>query len=74
MARSRALLQRHEEMISAISRLVGAGFRKISAAEDEIDRRVSRFSGQSLTLLIASLGLVLVCLAMRSERPQRRQR
>jgi signal transduction histidine kinase len=59
--RYRELFRCQDEVISAISRLVGAGFQKITQAEDEIDRRVNRFNGQSITLLFASLGLALVC-------------
>jgi len=53
--------QRHEAVIAGISTLIAAGYRNISTAESEIDRRVSLFNGQSIVLLIASLGLALVC-------------
>ncbi|HVW83933.1 MAG TPA: sensor histidine kinase [Bryobacteraceae bacterium] len=58
---SRDLFRRHEQVFNALSKLVGEGFRKVSAAEREIDRRAGRFNHESLTLLCASLGLALVC-------------
>jgi signal transduction histidine kinase len=58
---SRDLFRRHEQVIFIISQLVGQGFQRVAAAEQEIDRRATRFNRQSLTLLFASLGLALVC-------------
>ncbi|MGD1069174.1 MAG: sensor histidine kinase [Bryobacteraceae bacterium] len=58
---SRDLFRRHEQVIFIISQLVGQGFQRVAAAEREIDIRATRFNGQSLVLLCASLVLALVC-------------
>ncbi len=58
---SRDLFRRHEEVVFTMSRLVGEGFRRITQAEQEIERRANRFTRESVSLLIASLVLALVC-------------
>jgi signal transduction histidine kinase len=58
---SRELFRRHEEVVFSMSRLVGEGFRRISRAESEIDRRATRFTRESVLLLGASLVLALLC-------------
>ena len=58
---SRELFRRHEEVIHHISKLVTGGFQRISEAETEIQNRAARFDRESITLVVASLLLALIC-------------
>ena len=58
---SRELVERHERVMSAVSKLMGSNYRKAIAAQNEIDRRSERFMRESFALLGASLLLALVC-------------
>jgi signal transduction histidine kinase len=58
---TRDLFRKHEQVIAAISKLVGQGLQRVAEAEGEIGRRADKFNRESLTLLCASLGLALVC-------------
>jgi signal transduction histidine kinase len=54
------LFRDHEEFVSVVERLIGAEYRKVSAAQAQIDRRSSRLLSASLLFGIASMTLALV--------------
>jgi signal transduction histidine kinase len=54
------LFRDHEEFVSVVERLIGAEYRKVSAAQAQIDRRSSRLLSASLLFGIASMALALV--------------
>jgi signal transduction histidine kinase len=56
---SRELVQRHEQVISVVSKLLAASYRRAIADQNEIDRRSEAFVKQSLALLGVSLLLAL---------------
>ncbi len=55
-----ALFRDHEAFVSVIERLIGAGYRKVSAAQAQIDRRSSQLFSASLLFAITSIALALV--------------
>ncbi len=58
---SRDLFRHHEEVIHFISGLVSIGFDRIKSDESEISRRASEFNHQSMTVVLVSLALALLC-------------
>ena len=54
------LFRDHEAFVSVVERLIGAEYRKVSAAQAQIDRRSSRLLSASLLFGIASMMLALV--------------
>jgi len=58
---SRDLFRRHEEVIHFMTGLVSIGFDRIKNAEAEIGRRASEFNRQSMTVVLVSLALALLC-------------
>jgi signal transduction histidine kinase len=58
---SAALLQRHQQVISLTARLLASGYRKASAAQQEIEDRSGQLVKDSILLLGSSLVLALLC-------------
>jgi signal transduction histidine kinase len=54
------LFRRHEAFITVVARLLEAEYRKVSAAQAQIDRRSSRLSGESMLFAASSVLLALV--------------
>jgi signal transduction histidine kinase len=55
------LLRRHQEVISCTSRLLAAGYAKVSTAQKQIEERSAEFVKESIVLLGSSLILALFC-------------
>ena len=58
------LFRDHEAFVSIVGRLIGAEYRKVSAAQAQIDRRSSRLYSSSLLFAIASMSLAFVFAAV----------
>jgi len=58
------LFQAHEAFVSVVGRLIGAEYRKVSAAQRQIDRRSSQLFSASLLFAVASMLLALVFAAV----------
>jgi signal transduction histidine kinase len=58
---SRELVQRHEQVISVVSKLMAVNYRRAIGAQNELDARSERFVKESFALLGTSLVLALVC-------------
>ena len=54
------LFRDHEAFVSVVERLIGAEYRKVSAAQAQIDQRSSRLLSASLLFGIASMVLALI--------------
>src|SRR5690242_1320692 len=53
------LFRDHEAFVSVVGRLIGAEYKKVSAAQEQIDRRSSRLLSASLLFAIGSITLAL---------------
>src|SRR5579872_1751168 len=58
------LFRDHEAFVSVVGRLIGAEYRKVSAAQAQIDRRSSRLFSASFIFALASMLLALVFAVM----------
>jgi signal transduction histidine kinase len=56
---SRDLFRLHGEVVSVISRLIGQSYRKVTAAQQQIDRQSTALRGQSLIFVAACFPLAL---------------
>lgn len=57
---SRALFRLHGEVVSTIGKLIGQSYRKVIAAQQEIDQRSARLRRESMIFLAACFPLALI--------------